>query len=200
MCSFVFLLKNEWLKDLSKDERRIIGADIMTVQFRWPFGMPLVDNLGSGIWEIRSRLANRIAHTLFFLHQVEIIFLHGFIKKTKKTPNEDRALALRRKNAYLKTLKTRNKHRGSSFEDFLKQEGLLENVQAAAFKRALALKVNDMMKEKRMNKSALAARMRMSRAAVHRLLDPKNTSVTLATLNRAARSLGSKVKIEFVPA
>jgi len=100
----------------------------------------------------------------------------------------------------LKTLKTRNKHRGSSFEDFLKQEGLLENVHAAAFKRTLALKVNDMLKEKRMNKSAMAARMRTSRAAVHRLLDPKNTSVTLATLNRAARSLGCKVKIESVPA
>jgi len=57
-----------------------------------------------------------------------------------------------------------------------------------------------MMKEKRMNKSAMAARMRTSRAAVHRLLDPKNTSVTLATLNRAARSLGCKVKIESVPA
>ena len=92
----------EWLKDLPKDERRIIGEDIMTVQFRWPLGMPLVDNLGSGIWEIRSRLANRIARTLFFVHQGEIILLHGFIKKTKKTPNEDRALALRRKNAYLK--------------------------------------------------------------------------------------------------
>lgn len=99
-----------------------------------------------------------------------------------------------------KTVKKRNKHRGSSFEDFLKTEGILENVQAAAFKRSLALKVNDMMKEKRMNKSVMAARMRTSRAAVHRLLDPKNTSVTLATLNRAARSLGCKVKIEFVPA
>ena len=92
----------EWLKDLPKDERRIIGEDIMTVQFRWPLGMPLVDNLGSGIWEIRSRLANRIARTLFFVHEGEIILLHGFIKKTRKTPNEDRALALRRKNAYLK--------------------------------------------------------------------------------------------------
>jgi phage-related protein len=92
----------EWLKNLPKDERRIIGEDIMTVQFRWPLGMPLVDNLGSGVWEIRSRLANRIARTLFFVHQGEIILLHGFIKKTKKTPNEDRALALRRKNAYLK--------------------------------------------------------------------------------------------------
>jgi phage-related protein len=92
----------EWLKDLPKDERRIIGEDIMTVQFRWPLGMPLVDHLGSGIWEIRSRLVNRIARTLFFVHEGEIILLHGFIKKTKKTPNEDRALALRRKNAYLK--------------------------------------------------------------------------------------------------
>jgi DNA-binding Xre family transcriptional regulator len=99
-----------------------------------------------------------------------------------------------------KAARNKNKHRGSSFEDFLKQEGLLENVQAAAFKRALALKVNDLMKEKRMNKSAMAVRMRTSRAAVHRLLDPKNTSVTLATLTRAARSLGYKVKIELVPA
>ena len=90
------------VEDLSKDERKIIGEDIMTVQFRWPLGMPLVDNLGSGIWEIRSRLANRIARILFFVHEGEIILLHGFIKKTRKTPNEDRALALRRKNAYLK--------------------------------------------------------------------------------------------------
>jgi DNA-binding Xre family transcriptional regulator len=57
-----------------------------------------------------------------------------------------------------------------------------------------------MKKEKRMNKSAMVARMRTSRAAVHWMLDAKNTSVTLATLNRAARSLGCKVKIEFVPA
>jgi phage-related protein len=92
----------EWLKDLPKDERKMIGEDIMTVQFRWPLGMPLVDHLGSGIWEIRSRLANRIARTLFFVHEGEIILLHGFIKKTQKTPNEDRALALRRKNPYLK--------------------------------------------------------------------------------------------------
>ena len=99
-----------------------------------------------------------------------------------------------------KAARNKNKHRGSSLEDFLKQEGLLEDVQAVAFKRALALKVNDLMKKKRMNKSAMAARMRTSRAAVHRLLDPNNTSVTLATLNRAARSLGCKVKIELVPA
>jgi hypothetical protein len=96
--------------------------------------------------------------------------------------------------------KSKNKHRGTSFESFLKKEGLHEEVYAAALKRAVALKVHDLMRKKRINKSAMALRMRTSRAAVHRLLDPKNTSVTLATLNRAARSLGHKVKIELVAA
>jgi phage-related protein len=95
----------EWLQDLPRGERKIIGVDIMTVQFRWPLGMPLVDYLGSGIWEIRSKLPNRIARTLFFEHEGEIVLLHGFIKKTRKTPNEDRALALQRKNAYIKSSK-----------------------------------------------------------------------------------------------
>ena len=95
----------EWLQDLPKTERKIIGVDIMTVQFRWPLGMPLVDYLGSGVWEIRSKLRNRIARTLFFEHEGEIVLLHGFIKKTRKTPNEDRALALQRKNAYIKSSK-----------------------------------------------------------------------------------------------
>jgi DNA-binding Xre family transcriptional regulator len=99
-----------------------------------------------------------------------------------------------------KAAKNKNKHRGSNFETFLKKQGLHEQVQAAALKRAVALNVHDLMKEKRLNKSAMAARMRTSRAAVHRLLDPENTSVTLATLNRAARSLGRKVKIELVAA
>ena len=172
----------------------------MTVRFRWPLGMPLVDHLGSGIWEVRSKLPTRIARTLFFVHEGEIVLLHGFIKKRRRLYRRTGLWLCNGRMPTSKAAKTKNKHRGSSFEDFLKQEGLLENVQAAAFKRALALKVNDMMKEKRLNKSAMAARMRTSRAAVHRLLDPKNTSVTLATLNRAARSLGCKVKIEFVPA
>jgi antitoxin HicB len=100
----------------------------------------------------------------------------------------------------VKTKKKKNKHRGSSFESFLKNQGLHEEVHAAALKRAVALKVHDLMRRQRMNKSAMAARMRTSRAAIHRLLDPENTSVTLATLNRAARSLGRRVKIELVPA
>ena len=84
----------EWLQDLPKGERKVIGVDIMTVQFRWPLGMPLVRNIGSGIYEIRSMLPKRIARTLFFEHEGEIVLLHGFLKKTRKTPNQDRDLAL----------------------------------------------------------------------------------------------------------
>ena len=55
----------EWLKGLPKEECKVIGADILTVQYAWPVGKPLVDNLGDGIWEVRSRLSNRFARTLF---------------------------------------------------------------------------------------------------------------------------------------
>jgi DNA-binding Xre family transcriptional regulator len=99
-----------------------------------------------------------------------------------------------------KAVKAKNKHRESSFDSFLKKEGLYEEVHAAALKRAIAMKLGDLMKQKGVNKSAMADKMQTSRAAIHRLLDPENTSVTLATLNRAARSLGRKVKIELVPA
>jgi len=55
----------EWLKGLPKEDCKIIGTDILTVQYAWPVGRPLVDNLGDGVWEVRSRLDNRIARTLF---------------------------------------------------------------------------------------------------------------------------------------
>lgn len=64
-----------------------------------------MDSLGSGIWEIRSKLPTRIARVLFFVENEDIILLHGFIKKTQKTPPEDRVLALKRKNAYIKSSK-----------------------------------------------------------------------------------------------
>ena len=99
-----------------------------------------------------------------------------------------------------KPAKRRNKHRGSSVRDFLKQDGILEDVQAVALKRALALKVADLMERRNFNKTALAAEMRTSRAAINRILDPENTSVTLTTLNKVAQSLGRKLKIELVPA
>src|SRR3954469_2276574 len=79
----------EWLKALPKEERKAVGTDILSVQYAWPVGKPLVDNLGDGIWEIRSRLPNRIARTLFVMVDEEIVLLHGFIKKQQKTPQDE---------------------------------------------------------------------------------------------------------------
>jgi DNA-binding Xre family transcriptional regulator len=98
-----------------------------------------------------------------------------------------------------KQKKSKNPHDGSSLDDWLKEDGLYEEVQAVALKRAFALKLADLMEEKKVTKTSLAGQMRTSRAALDRLLDPANTSVTLATLTRAARALGRKVKIELVP-
>jgi len=82
-----------WLKELPREERRIIGEDIKTVQFGWPLGMPLVRKLDKGLWEVRSRLPDRIARVLFTTHESRMILLHGFIKKSQKTPKEDLELA-----------------------------------------------------------------------------------------------------------
>ena len=94
----------EWLKELPKEDCKVVGTDILTVQYAWPVGKPLVDNLGDGIWEVRSRLRNRIARTLFAEVNQEIVLLHGFIKKQQKTPAEELELARKRKNQYLKNL------------------------------------------------------------------------------------------------
>jgi phage-related protein len=90
----------EWLKGLPEDERKQIGTDILAVQFGWPLGLPLVDSLGDGLWEVRTRLPNRIARTLFFTHDETIILLHGFIKKTRATPEHELNLAHKRKRDY----------------------------------------------------------------------------------------------------
>ena len=91
----------EWLKALSREDCKIIGTDILTVQYAWPVGKPLVDNLGDGLWEVRSRLDNRIARTLFVMVNQEIVLLHGFIKKQQKTPQDEMELERKRKKQYL---------------------------------------------------------------------------------------------------
>jgi len=94
----------EWLKGLSKEDCKAIGTDILTVQYAWPVGKPLVDNLGEGLWEVRSRLSTRIARTLFVMVDQEIVLLHGFIKKQQKTPPDELDLAKKRKRQYLQNL------------------------------------------------------------------------------------------------
>lgn len=83
----------DWLKQLAAADRRRIGEDIKTVQFGWPLGMPVVRNLGGGLWEVRTRLENRIARVLFVLEGSTLVLLHGFIKKSQATPQADLDLA-----------------------------------------------------------------------------------------------------------
>lgn len=89
------------------------------------------------------------------------------------------------------------KHIGSDFDDFLREEGMLEAVEANAWKRVIAFQIESEMKRKRMTKTAMAEQMKTSRAALERLLDPENQSVTLATLQRAAMVLGKRLRVEL---
>ena len=90
-----------------------------------------------------------------------------------------------------------NRHMGSSFDDFLSKEGLLADAEAVAIKRVVAFQVAQMMKKQRISKTVMARRMKTSRSALDRLLDPENGSVTLQTLERAAQALGKRLRVEF---
>jgi phage-related protein len=92
-----------WLKSLpSREDRKRIGEDIWTVEFGWPVGMPVCRSVGGGIYEVRSDLVqNRIARVLFYFdNNSRMVLLHGFIKKTQKTPEEDLELARRNKKKH----------------------------------------------------------------------------------------------------
>ena len=93
----------DWLKSLpSPEDRKRIGEDIKTVEFGWPIGMPVCRALGRGLYEVRSNLVgNRAARVLFYIDKRDqMVLLHGFIKKTQKTPDEDLELARRNKSKH----------------------------------------------------------------------------------------------------
>jgi phage-related protein len=84
----------EWLKGLPSEDRQTLGRDLRLVEMGWPVGMPLCKPLGGGLWEVRSRLpGNRIARILFCAAEGNMVLLHGFIKKTQKTPDSELDLA-----------------------------------------------------------------------------------------------------------
>ena len=93
-----------------------------------------------------------------------------------------------------------NKHIGSDFEDFLAEEGMLDDATAVAIKRVIAWQIQNEMKVQHINKTNMAKRMQTSRSSLDRLLDEHDTSLTLTTLASAAQALGKKVKIELVEA
>ncbi len=87
----------DWLRELDAEDRRRIGVDIKDVEFSWPIGMPLCRALGGGLWEVRTDLiGGRIARTIFCVADGRMVLLHAFIKKTRKTPAADLALAEKR--------------------------------------------------------------------------------------------------------
>jgi phage-related protein len=87
----------DFLRDLPREDRRIVGADIATIEYGWPVGKPTCAPLGLGVWEVRSTLATRrIARVMFTLHDNQMVLLHGFIKKTQKTPPADLEIARKR--------------------------------------------------------------------------------------------------------
>ena len=87
----------EWILELPAADRQTVGKDIQKVEFGWPIGRPHCAPLGKGLWEVRSALdSNRIARVIFCMGDGTMILLHGFIKKTQKTPAQDLKIALRR--------------------------------------------------------------------------------------------------------
>ena len=89
----------EWLKSLSRDDKRIIGEDIKTVEFGWPLGMPLVRKMDKNLWEVRSDITNKeIARVFFTVKHGLMILLHGFKKKSEKTPPNELDIAKERRD------------------------------------------------------------------------------------------------------
>ena len=86
----------EWLKSLSRGDRKAIGEDIKTAQYGWPLGMPLIRKLERGLWEVRSNISAGIARVFFTVKDSLMILLHGFVKKSQKTPQNELDTARRR--------------------------------------------------------------------------------------------------------
>ena len=91
-----------WLKDLDKEDRRLIGEDIKLVEFGWPIGMPTCRPMGEGLHEVRTSLSgNRIARVLFYVDRLQrMVLLHAFIKKTRSTPADELDLARANKRSH----------------------------------------------------------------------------------------------------
>ena len=96
----------EWLRSLSQEDRKRIGEDIKSVEYGWPVGMPVCRPLGNGIYEVRTKVTQgRIARVLFYIDKKSrMVLLHALIKKTRKTPNDDLALARSNKSKHQRGL------------------------------------------------------------------------------------------------
>ena len=92
----------QWLKDMPIGDKKQIGEDIKMIEFGWPVGLPHVRKLDADMWEVRSMLPGSIARVIFTIGKQHMVLLHGFIKKSQKTPQDDLELAKRRRDEVLK--------------------------------------------------------------------------------------------------
>jgi hypothetical protein len=187
-----------WLKSLDRADRKTLGEDVKTAQYGWPLGMPLIRKLEPGLWEVRSRITGGIARVIFtvsgghdgvaaWLRQEDAKDAAGRAADCPETAGIPQRGGEQMKKERL----------GSDFDDFLREEHLLEASEATAAKRVIAFQIEQEMRRHRLTKSEMASRMKTSRPALERLLDPANPSVTLSTLERAAAALGKKLKVEL---
>jgi hypothetical protein len=125
-----------------------------------------------------------------------LIAVHAFINKTQKTPADELALA-RDRLKEMRSWQKKNPHIGSSFDSWLKETGIREEVTAAAIKSVIARQLANEMKKK-ITKQRMAEMMKTSRAQVDRLLDPDNGSTTIESLQRAAKIVGRELRMQLV--
>jgi len=92
----------DWLMELTKTDRKSIGEDIKTAQYGWPIGMPLIRKLEKDLWEVRTKLRNGIARVFFTVRDQQMVLLHGFVKKSQRTPKNELAVARKRRDDVLK--------------------------------------------------------------------------------------------------
>jgi antitoxin HicB len=185
----------EWLKELPEVERRAIGTDLSRAQWQWPAGMPLCRPMGDGLWEVRTDLptpahcpraplpVSLTSSCIARVYQEDADDTRGRLEPGPQTPKGVGAMS--------------KKHMGSSIDDFLKEEGIFEQVQAQAIKEVVAWQLASAMKKKKISKARMASLLKTSRTQVDRILDPKN-DITLSSLQRAAAMVGRRVMIQLV--
>ncbi len=100
------------IKNLPTEEKKRIGEAIKAVEFGWPIGLPVCRNMGSGLWEVRADLPNRIFRVLFGIDGDLMVLLHGFVKKTRKTPQKDLDVAKGRWKEYRRRKKAKRPEKG----------------------------------------------------------------------------------------
>jgi antitoxin HicB len=186
----------DWLLELDKESRKEIGKDIATVEYGWPIGMPTCAPPGAGLYESADE-------SWWRPHRARAVLLrfreHRSSARIHQEDPEDAPRRSGTRETETTGSGTMNSERiGSSFVDFLNDEGIRDEVDSVAQKRVFAWQIQQAMEASGITQTELAGRMHTSRTQVARLLDPNNTAVQLDTMQRAARAVGRVLKLELV--